>query len=161
MTPRIRPATREDIPEIARAAVDTVRHIRRQGTDPYAQGLPDGITEPVLEWAARFAEGGDRAGLVLADEEGDFRGCACLAIGGSAMPEALAGRVGTVALLWVAERHRGTGAGRLLSRAAEDWFSDHGVRHIELSWLAANAEAEAFWLRMGYTPFRTHGWKRV
>ncbi len=161
MALRFRPAVKGDIPDIAGAAVDTVRHIRRQGVDPYAQGLPDGVTEPVLEWAARFTEGGDRGGLVLTDGRAVVLGCACLAVGASAMPEALTGRVGTVALMWVTERERGKGLGGLLNHAVEKWFAEQGVRHIELSWLALNAEAETFWRQMGYQPYRTHAWKAV
>ncbi len=161
MEPTIRPATIDDVPRIARAAVETVLHARRQGSDPYVQGLPDGDSEPLREWAARFTGGGTQGALVLESASGEFIGCACLAIGSGAMPEALAGRTGTVALLWVAERHRGRGLGRALVRAAEDWFADRDIRHVELSWLAVNADAERFWKRMGYAPFRTHGWKRT
>ena len=47
--------------------------------------------------------------------------------------------------------HRGSGVGRALMTAAEDWLKLHGLKKAELLIRAENAEAQRFYEALGYT----------
>lgn len=69
-------------------------------------------------------------------------------------PDRLPERHATVGYLYVAPTHRRTGLGRVLFDAVTDWARTHeGIEHIEMSVLASDPEAEAFWRSLGFTPF--------
>ena len=60
------------------------------------------------------------------------------------------GHRGWVYYLAVAESHRGTGLGRRLMLAAEDWLRDRGVVKLQLMVRSANAGVLDFYDRLGY-----------
>ncbi|MCI4659357.1 GNAT family acetyltransferase [Cryobacterium zhongshanensis] len=60
------------------------------------------------------------------------------------------GHRGWVYYLAVAESHRGTGLGRRLMLAAEDWLRERGVVKLQLMVRSANAGVLDFYDRLGY-----------
>ena len=60
------------------------------------------------------------------------------------------GHRGWVYYLAVAESHRGTGLGRQLMLAAEDWLRERGVVKLQLMVRSANAGVLDFYDRLGY-----------
>ncbi|WP_241976385.1 GNAT family acetyltransferase [Cryobacterium algoricola] len=60
------------------------------------------------------------------------------------------GHRGWVYYLAVAESHRGTGLGRRLMLAAEDWLRERGVVKLQLMIRSANAGVLDFYDRLGY-----------
>ncbi len=63
-------------------------------------------------------------------------------------------RHATVGYLYVAPTHRRTGLGKLLFHSVSAWAATQpGVRHIEMSVIAADPDAEGFWRSLGFTPF--------
>jgi ribosomal protein S18 acetylase RimI-like enzyme len=53
----------------------------------------------------------------------------------------------------VAAAHRRLGGGRMLMQAAADWAREEQVDAIQLDVWGFNAEAQAFFARLGYAPF--------
>ncbi|MCK5425470.1 MAG: GNAT family N-acetyltransferase [Emcibacter sp.] len=57
---------------------------------------------------------------------------------------------GTVPLLAVTEKARGTGIGKLLMTAAEDWAKAQGFRLLHLEVFSANNNAQYFYQNLGF-----------
>ena len=65
----------------------------------------------------------------------------------------------TVGYLWVAASARRAGIGRQLVAAVTEWAAKQdGVSHMEMTVLAADAEAAGFWRSMGFSPFIERVW---
>lgn len=60
------------------------------------------------------------------------------------------GHRGWVYYLAVAPGHRGTGVGRALMGAAEEWVRSRGVPKLQLMVRTSNTEAVSFYERLGY-----------
>ena len=59
-------------------------------------------------------------------------------------------RFGAISDLWVEPFARGRGIATALIRAAEAHLAAHGIRHVEITTLAANPRAQALYRRLGY-----------
>jgi GNAT superfamily N-acetyltransferase len=64
--------------------------------------------------------------------------------------------LGQITMLVIDEAHRGTGAGRALVTAAEEWVRERGCDRIIVNTALHRAGAHAFYERLGYT----HGGRR-
>lgn len=74
-------------------------------------------------------------------------------------PDRLPERHASIGYLYVAPTHRRQGIGRRLFEAVAAWAATHdGVRHFEMTVLAKDDEAAAFWRQLGFTPFIQRLW---
>lgn len=62
--------------------------------------------------------------------------------------------MGYISHCFVRDEARGQGVASALAQAAERWFQDRGIEHIELRYSLANKAAAAVWTRLGYAPQR-------
>jgi GNAT superfamily N-acetyltransferase len=62
------------------------------------------------------------------------------------------GRSGHLDDVWVAPEHRGRGLTTRMLRGLLEFFRDAGVEVLSLNYVRGNAEAEAVWTRLGFTP---------
>lgn len=62
--------------------------------------------------------------------------------------------MGYISHCYVRDEARGQGVASALAQAAERWFQDRGIEHIELRYSLANKAAAAVWTRLGYAPQR-------
>ncbi|MEN9419621.1 MAG: hypothetical protein RI988_3241 [Pseudomonadota bacterium] len=60
-----------------------------------------------------------------------------------------------IALFFLDEATRGTGAALRLHAALEDWARTHGARWMRLAVIRGNTVAERFWAKCGYEEVRT------
>jgi GNAT superfamily N-acetyltransferase len=60
--------------------------------------------------------------------------------------------VANVYQMWVAQTHRGQGAGRLLLEAIIAWASAAGARRVLLSVTCGESSARRLYVRTGFTP---------
>jgi ribosomal protein S18 acetylase RimI-like enzyme len=68
-------------------------------------------------------------------------------------------RHATIGYIYVDPAHRREGLGRQLFQAMAGWASGQdGVDHFEMTVLAANEEAGAFWRSLGFSPFIQRLW---
>ncbi len=74
-------------------------------------------------------------------------------------PDRLPERHATIGYLFVEERFRRRGVGRALFGAVARWARDiEGVSHFEMTVVAADAGAAAFWRSIGFSPFISRLW---
>lgn len=154
MTASIRSARKDDGPGLYRAWQSMRKHYA--GTDSriipapvsereFLTGLDETLTRPTS--AAFVAEDKARVvGFVTAGIEQN-------------LPDRLPERHATVGYFFVEPSHRRSGVGKQLYEAVAEWAEkQEGVGHIEMTVLAADAQAEPFWRGLGFTPFITRLW---
>lgn len=74
-------------------------------------------------------------------------------------PDRLPERHATIGYLYVAEGYRRGGIGRRLFEGVAEWAArQDGVSHFEMTVLAADEAAAAFWRSIGFTPFISRLW---
>jgi ribosomal protein S18 acetylase RimI-like enzyme len=140
----VRPSTAADVPVVRPLWDALYRHQQ-------AHGL-----------VARLADDGfDRWVNSLAGVLGRFA-CLFIADAGKEAIGFLAGRirvptppfgvdpVGFISEVFVGDAYRGSGVGRTLLRAAEEWFVGQSVRRLELQVLCDNTAARAAYQRIGW-----------
>ncbi len=157
---QMRPAEEGDVPFIAEACVAIGNFMKGRWPDPYIDGLPDKASPELEDWSRRFLDGVTRHAWIAIDND-DRVACVLAEIVPSHLPASVSRIVGYIPVCWVEEGWRGKGVGRGLVSQAEDWFRKNGVPYSEVSWLAKNAEGDAAWRGMGYSPFRIFGFKEL
>ncbi len=61
---------------------------------------------------------------------------------------------GVIESCWVEEPSRRQGIGRQLVASAERWLRDQGAQRLRLGVAARNEEAQKFWQKLGFRPYR-------
>ena len=80
----------------------------------------------------------------------------------SNQPDRLPEKFGTIGYLYVDPTCRRQGVARRLVEAMADWARvQHQVEHMEMSVLASDASAAAFWRSIGFAPFIERLWMPV
>ena len=69
--------------------------------------------------------------------------------------------VGFISELFVISDQRGKGLGKMLLRAAEEWFTDNDVNFMELQVLTRNSAAKAFYSNQGWLSTVEHMEKSI
>ncbi len=107
---------------------------------------------------------GERPGAIFMAED-----AAGAAVGWAVVQEILAPvfviardrRQAYIAELYLAERARGTGTGRALIAACEDWAKAQGIGIVGIGVLPGNARAHAVYRRAGYADYAVELLKRL
>jgi len=145
----VRPASREDIPALARLEVELPRHQGRAPT--FSSGELGSVEESTAEWEEDFDDPrfttfvAERSGLVI----GSAVACALeLSSSNSGLirPE----RAGFLGFAAVLPEHRGVGAGRALGEAAMGWCRQTGFSCIATDWRVTNLLSSRAWTSMGF-----------
>ena len=147
---RVRPATGDDVPQIARliASVDTQSGMfsGRPLTDPseehLAERLHQIVAQPDRTLLLAVADAGDVVGMLAAR---------CDEIGAIDLTPVL-----HVTHLMVLPRHRRRGTGRALLAAAVHLADDQGVDHVLATAAAGSREGNRYLARLGFAPLVVH-----
>ena len=100
--------------------------------------------------------------ILVAQESGELPIAGMIVIRYVEKPEALKRRKqGYIAETVVGASQRGKGTGSALVGAAENWFRQKGVDHIELQVSVQNEAARNFWQAKGYLPLTHHMVKEI
>lgn len=63
-------------------------------------------------------------------------------------------RVGHISFMFIDEEYRRKGVGKNLLAAAKEWFSDQGLKYVELYVNERNDRGISFWKSMGFEDFQ-------
>ena len=150
---RIRLATIDDAPVLARVHVDSWRSAYRGLVpDSYLDALDyDRRTEDFRKWL-----GGGEAETYVVEQNGEIAGL--LTLGAARKSDAEAEPIGEIWGIYVRPEHWRKGLGSALCRHAETRLRDRGCRRVALSVFAQNQRARRFYEAMG---FRTDGASRT
>jgi GNAT superfamily N-acetyltransferase len=135
-TTQIRRATIHDAGALARIAAAL--------TEAQSVGI-------IRDHLARIVDRADHLLLVATREPGDPVGW----IHASLNAELIAGRVVTIVGVAVAETHQGTGIGRKLVEATEQWTRMQGVQTLRVRCRSERGGAHAFYRQLGYERVKT------
>lgn len=150
---RVRTATLEDAPVLARVIVDSGRAAHR-GQMPdeslFKQPLEEAYAESERNWRRSIKEMADDPQpqtclYVTEDETGAVVG---LAMGGPPKEELLPNS-GEVYVLYVRLEEHGRGLGRALVQAVATYLAQMGMRTLLIGCLATNTPARRFYERLG------------
>lgn len=161
----VRAATKADAPEIARVYVESAVHHTRLDPERYAVPHPETVTK-------RYAEGRqlpptlspDHRITLVAERDGGVVGFVDVHLDAQSDTDVMQSTwsFAYVAELAVAENVRGSGVGRALLAAAEEWAKERGAQYVFLQVLAANHRAVRFYTEhMGYAPCSHNMMKRL
>lgn len=154
MTAAIRLATVADIQGIYRAWQEMRQH--NAALDRRIQLVPVNETE----FAVALREVMDRATSVLlvAEARGAIAGFVAASVEQN-QPDRLPERHATIGYIYVLPEHRRGGVARALTERLRQWASrQEGVQHLEMTVLARDTAATAFWQSVGFTPFIERLW---
>ncbi|MCC6381777.1 MAG: GNAT family N-acetyltransferase [Dehalococcoidia bacterium] len=150
----VRRATVEDAPALYRAWQSLRAH--NAGLDDRIRHLP--VSDGEFALALREILGRKSSQTFVAEEEGALAGFITGAVEEN-QPDRLPERHVTIGYLFVEAAARRRGTGRRLFEAVRAWAAEQeGVSHVEMTVLAGDAAAEAFWRRLGFTPFIQRLW---
>lgn len=154
----MREALQKDIPYVAECFVNISQHIKSIASDPYINGLPDKVNEVTLDIASSYV-GNNNSFTLIAERNGINIGCIAAKIESTSFPPSGIGKIGNIAICWVASEYRKKNIAKELVAKVEEWFSEKDIKIVELSYLAQNAIASDAWEKIGYTPFRVFSHK--
>ncbi|MFN2611839.1 MAG: N-acetyltransferase family protein, partial [Solirubrobacterales bacterium] len=144
---QIRDATEQDVDAI-------VELTARSWRVAYRGILPAGYLDdlPLDAWRVNVSEGlrsptGDSFGRVVELEEGIVGHCYVAAPGREEPPDS---HVAEVVAIYVDPKHWGKGVGRALMKSAEAEAAEAGYQGMFLWSFERNAQARAFYARLGY-----------
>ncbi len=148
MTITIRPGRAEDAHGLYGAWESSRRN--DAGHDPRIVLQQVDQDDFVRDYLARL----DRPGSMsfVADDDGRVVGMASVALEASP-PGRAPSQHATIGYLYVDPSHRRQGVARRLYEAVASWAEKEGADHLEMTVLAANRDAAAFWQSIGFTPF--------
>lgn len=138
-----------------------VRFMRQGATDTYISGFPEEVNADIIQWAGSHTNSEGKVAFIAEASDGRKVGCLLGGIEQSNLPMALSGDVGSISMCWVEPDHQRSGIGRALLGEIEGWFRSHGIRHLEVAYMAQNATAREAWAHLGFTPFRIFAHKEV
>ena len=148
----VRPAARSDLPWLV-AALD---RLNATGTEADPRYVPRADVEARLRaeidaiWFGRFHR---FPPCLVAENDGSLVG---LVAGSGQPPHPILDHppTATISDLWVEPAHRGRGIGRALVGAFRDAAQAAGCTRLEVSTLARDARAIAFWHALGFSDLR-------
>ena len=154
MNTRIAAVTLDQLPAVLPLWRESMTH--HAGLVPFFQPAPDGKAAWERHVAVAVAKG---EGLLLAARVADKPVGLIFGQIQSLAPIFEAGKLGYISDLYVQPEYRRHGLGRLLFLALRDWLTDQGATALDLQAYTANAEAMAFWRKMGFVVTRRGcGW---
>lgn len=156
--PRIVQARLEHVRLLSEHLLAIARHIREADETPYSDSLPESVTEEVRAKAAHFVNSVEASAFIAMIDDFSLAS-AFVSIGIPSFPVHGPEKVGSIAALWVDPGARGVGIADMLLESCEAWCAERGARQIELSCFESNQTAMRFWVRRGYSPFRSQLWK--
>ncbi len=148
MLPRVRTATRKDIPEILRLnALLSDFHVR---IDPYYKSGEETAGGFKLVLENLFDD--EKTNILVADKG---NGLAGYFIGMIQPPKPFLRpeKTGRISDAFVEQAFRGRGLGEKMFDRLVEWFKENGIRHIELSVDARNPEGIGAWRKYGFKDF--------
>ena len=154
MSATVRPATPADGPAIYAAWLAIREH--SAATDTRVLNAP--VTETEFLAGLRDTIARDTTCAMVAEAEGNVIG---FVSGGIELnqPDRLPEKHATIGYLYVAPGHRRRGIGRLLGGALSTWAAgQEGIAHLEMTVLARDEAAAAFWRSLGFAPFIERLW---
>jgi GNAT superfamily N-acetyltransferase len=156
----MRIATKNDLNFLAECFIGFPGHLKAGESDPYIQRLPSVVDESIRAAAAHFVDNENAVALIYEIDEQPIA-CVLGEITCSAFPAAKFGRVGHLAVCWVAPEYRKTAVTTKLVNYAEYWFREREIDLVEVSYMAKNHLAARAWKRLGYEPFRVFSYKQL
>ena len=146
----VRPATREDIADLARLDLELPRH---QGLSPtFSAGSIGSLEENLEAWAEDIDDPSYATFVAVRDGAviGSAIGCA-LEKSSSHLGPARPEHAGFLGFAAVEPAARGTGAGRALGEAVLGWAAQTGFDSVVTDWRVTNLLSSRAWPALGFT----------
>lgn len=143
----IRPAKASDEPALGRMGAALAR--QHHGFDPQRFMVPDDVEAGYRWWLSKEARRPQEAVVLVAELDGDVVGYCYGRLEGVDW-NMLLDKHGALHDIWVEDKARGTGTGRLLAEAMVQRLTELGAPRVVLSTAAKNEAARRLFERLGW-----------
>lgn len=157
---KVRTAVPQDIKYLSKTIKDLVEHTRLTSQDTYFLEFDENYEAGFDEFVTGFMQDGSSLCLI-AEVDNSPIGTLIAKETVPFLPFSKIKRSGEIVMCWVDQGFRNRGVASTLVSSAESWFSETGIKHVELSFIVGNTEAEAVWERLGFKPFRINSRKTL
>ena len=147
----VRPAEPADLPLLTELSLRFFDYLKATVADEFWEGAEVEPERARADFEAAFAK--DEL-VLIASLDGRSAGYLYGRIEPAYVRESPIKQMGYISHCYVREDMRGAGVAAALAQAAEGWFQDRGIEHIELRYSLANKAAAAVWEKLGYAPQR-------
>jgi GNAT superfamily N-acetyltransferase len=157
----IRETIKSDVEYLAESCIKIVKCMRLKNYhDLYIDNFPNEVSSELLNWIKSFISTEYKFSFVYTENDIPA-GCIFGEIEESVFPMCFQKPVGHITVLYVETNIQQSGIGKKLLTKAEDWLKLQGISLIETTYMTNNIIAKNFWSKGGYSPFRTHAYKKV
>ncbi|MGH6884167.1 GNAT family N-acetyltransferase [Hypericibacter sp.] len=147
----VRPGEPADLPLLTELSLRFFDYLKATVADEFWEGAEVEPERARADFETAFAK--DEL-VLIASLDGRSAGYLYGRIEPAYVRESPIRQMGYISHCFVREETRGAGVAAALAQAAEDWFRERGIEHIELRYSLANKAAAAVWAKLGYAPQR-------
>lgn len=156
----IRKATKKDIETISRQSNKLIKHVRSTSGDVYICNLKSSVSKNIIKWIESILDS-DTEIIFIAEDNSKPIGFIMGKITKPFLAESKIQHIGYIDMCWTDSSYRGKGIGKKLTKELEKWFKKNNLKYVDVNYLIGNKEAEYFWEKTGYIPYRTSSRKEL
>lgn len=156
----VRSAEERDIDAVTRLNMEATRLMRALSPQGFGEALAARLDPHEEKLFFEEASSDDNTVLLVAELGGEVRGFV-MGVVETHPDDLLSAPFVTVQFIAVDERFRGSGTGRALMNAVEDWARSRGATSLDLAVWASNQPAQELFEKSGYIPLEIRMAKRL
>jgi ribosomal protein S18 acetylase RimI-like enzyme len=156
----IREAIKDNSKIIAVQARELLEHVQKT-EDVYLCNLEKNTNENITLWIEKVISSQKEIIFVAEDISKSIIGFIMGKITKPFIPESTIKKIGYIDMCWVDSAYRGKEIGKQLVQRIEQFFLEKNIEYVDLNYIIGNEEAEYFWEKEGYKPYRVSSRKKL
>ncbi len=156
----IRKASNKDAEILIKQVELLVKHVSDTTGDVYLSNLEEATSNHLSQWIHRVIDSETEV-IFVAEDNSELAGFVMGKITKPFVAESKIKKIGYIDMCWVNPDYGRKEVGRKLISEIENWFKKKELRYIELNYIVGNSEAEHFWKKNDYIPYRISSRKEL
>lgn len=156
----IRKLNKSDSKIVLQQIEELIQHVTKASGDVYVANLDKNYHENLKELVESIIDS-EKDVIFISEENSAINGFIMGKIVPPYLPISTIKEIGYVSMCWVDPKCRKQGIGKKLAIELEKWFKKKNLQYVDINYLVGNSEAEYFWRKMGYKPYRVSSRKKI